>query len=54
MQLKQLQKETLKKFRLGPGCEPITLSIQMQCDYHKAINAPLCSAIVAKRELVTL
>ena len=54
MQLKQLQKKNLKKFRLGPGCEPITLSIQMQCDYHKAIKAPLYSAIVAKRELVTL
>ena len=54
MQLKQLQKETLKKFTLGSGCEPITLTIQMQCDYYKAIKAPIYSAIVAKRELVTL
>ena len=54
MQLKHLQNETLKTFRLGPGCEPITLSIQMQCDYYKAIKAPIYSAIVANRELVTL
>ena len=54
MQLKQLQKETLKKFMLGSGCEPITLTIQMQCDYYKAIKAPIYSAIVANRGLVTL
>ena len=56
MQLKQLQKETLKKFMLGSGCEPITLTIQMQCDYYKfkAMKAPIYSAIVANRELVTL
>ena len=54
MQLKQLQNETLKKFTLGSRCEPITLSIQMQCDYYKAIKAPIYSAIVANRELVTL
>ena len=52
--VKAVAKKTLKKFRLGPGCEPITLLIQMQCDYHKALKAPLYSAIVAKRELVTL
>ena len=54
MQLKQLQKETLKKFMLGSGCEPITLTIQMQCDYYRAMKAPIYSAIVANRELVTL
>ena len=55
MQLKHLQNETLKTLILGPGCEPITLSIQMQCDYHKAIKAHLVyDAIVANRELVTL
>ena len=41
MQLKQLQKETLiEKIHAWSGCEPITLWIQMQCDYHKAIKAP--------------
>ena len=52
--VKAAAKRNPEKIRAWSGCEPITLSIQMQCDYHKAIKAPLYSAIVAKRELVTL
>ena len=38
--VKAVAKRNPEKVHAWSGCEPITLSIQMQCDYHKAIKAP--------------
>ena len=51
--VKAAAKRNPEKIHAWSGSEPITLTIQMQCDYYKPIKAPIYSAIVANRELLT-
>ena len=54
MQLKQLQKETLKKFMLGRAANPSPYGYRCSAIITKLLKPPLYNAKVANRELVTL